>query len=213
MFEFELSDGMKNGILNNWLANPTGKDGDWVPLDLLQERLIRLLKMLAERRDTNFGAPFFRDVVSRNIQGLMQVKDDLRGALELSERSHKHSSATQDAAAMRQLAAFNEDRELPRFRPGRSYGATARNDFKSGHAKLRDGKLARWLADSLAELPHHDHRSQTVLATADSDTEDGDTDFGVYNSDDSIEPEEFDSCESSDEDAFDVQGDLVMGEL
>ncbi|KZV86613.1 hypothetical protein EXIGLDRAFT_840603 [Exidia glandulosa HHB12029] len=209
--EYELPPELRDSILGNWLANPTGRSGGWVPLDLMLERLIRMLKKLADRRDTTFGADFYRRVVSPNIRGLLRVKDDLRAALGIGPRSKRHGSQN-DSAVQVALALFNTEHHLPHFCEGRGDGTTARNDFQTGHARLREGRLAEIIQTSLynippsgQEMPLHDDVSEG----AGTEDEESDSDFNDENSDSSGDSS-FSVEESSDESDIDADGDTNM---
>ncbi|GJE92463.1 hypothetical protein PsYK624_086170 [Phanerochaete sordida] len=142
-FEYEFSDELAAVVLDHWLCNLTGYDGCWFPLDLLQEHGNRQLKKLTNDRAAPFGSAHFKNIISYNIRYLLDVKDSLRDTLGLSSRSGSHKRKKK-MVAMRRVSALMRERELHRFRQGRSLSPLAQDDFENGYrifartTRLRD---------------------------------------------------------------------------
>ena len=90
-FELESSDALRETTLNGMLVNLSGKEGAFSAGDLIQEFFNRLLEAIIERKGAEFGAPFIRQVVSRNLHHMGRVKTDLRDGIGLAKKSGRHS--------------------------------------------------------------------------------------------------------------------------
>lgn len=138
-------------MLNNWLCNLTGNDGSWFPMDLMLEHNIRLLKAFSGRRDTPFDATFFKEIVSLNIRYFLGVKESLRTATRLNATGGRHQ-AKKKTVAMRHLQAAMKEKELHRFRPGRTYGFKAQDDFDIGFDRFASSsRIADFVRRTLAD--------------------------------------------------------------
>lgn len=111
-------------------------------MDLLQEKNIKQLKEMAQRKNTTFGGEFFRQVVSLNIRAFLEVRKSLRSAVGLNARSEKHRRKKK-VAALRKLAAEMETQGLHTFRAGRYLGHVASDDFTKGLATFAKGNRIR----------------------------------------------------------------------
>src|SRR5882724_6138933 len=74
-FEFEYTPALQELVKNNWLCNLSGIEGCWFGLDLLQEKNIKRLKKMAQRRDADFGGSFFQEIVALNVRAFIQATD------------------------------------------------------------------------------------------------------------------------------------------
>ena len=130
-FEYEFSDELQRAILNNWLCNLTGQQGRWFPMDLMMEHNINLLKRMSGQRDTPFAAAFFKEVISLNIRYFLEIKESLRAAVGIGQKGGSHARKKKEIA-MKHLKRTMRERELHRFRAGRTYGFSAQDDFTEG---------------------------------------------------------------------------------
>lgn len=150
-FKYEYSAELKELILNNWLVNLSGIEGCWFPMDLMQEHNIKQLKKLADRRDSTFGGTFFQEVISMNIRATLHANDAVRAAVRLGSRGGVHPRRQKKAAEKRFGDAMTE-RELHRFRAGRTYGYTAHDDFAHGYNMLMMGtKIINFIARTMVD--------------------------------------------------------------
>ncbi|EIM84575.1 uncharacterized protein STEHIDRAFT_159240 [Stereum hirsutum FP-91666 SS1] len=100
-FEFEYSAELQEVTLTNWLCNLTRFLGGWFPLDLLQGKNIKQLKV-SQKKGTVYGAKFFRRIVSINVRALIQSQNSLRKTVRLGKRK-KTYKRTKKANVMREL--------------------------------------------------------------------------------------------------------------
>ncbi|KAG8734623.1 hypothetical protein FRC12_018452 [Ceratobasidium sp. 428] len=121
--------------MDNWLCNLSGLPGCWFPMDLMQEHSIRELKEKSQRRDEDFEADFFQDVISRNVSRFAEIKSIINKSVGLQNRSAAHGSKKSLATAT-QLRKALETGRTHYFIAGRSYGWCAQDDFGAGFEKL-----------------------------------------------------------------------------
>lgn len=154
-------------------------------MDLMQEHNIKQLKKLSDRRDATFSGDFFKDVVATNIRALLKANDSIRAAVRLGGQGGTHRRKKKIAAEKR-LADAMRERELHKFRLGRTHGFQAQDDFAKGHEMLATGSkikdfIRRTLVDASAiydedgqgsdaaqetevdEAPEHEHDVQNLL--------------------------------------------------
>ncbi|KAI0043311.1 hypothetical protein FA95DRAFT_411632 [Auriscalpium vulgare] len=130
-FEFEYSAELQLAIKNNWLCNLSGFDGCWFPQDLLQEKNIKQLKKMSQRRDASFGGSFFQEVVSLNIRAFIGSIKSMRTMVLLQNKGESHRRAEKKSGA-RELTRRIDEHGLLTFRAGRTSGHVAQDDFEVG---------------------------------------------------------------------------------
>ena len=101
-------------------------------MDLLQEKNIKRLKKMAQRHDADFGGTFFQEIVALNVRAFIQVTDTMKSAVQLAEKGGTHRRKKK-VAAIKELAMEMQDRQLHRFRRGRTLGHKASDDFENGY--------------------------------------------------------------------------------
>jgi hypothetical protein len=89
---YEASKHLRDGILNNWLVNITGKLGKWIEGDLLQEHYNRWLKDQVQKRGGDFDDKFYRSTLSPNVNHFLRIKEEIENAFDLSSRAKTHTS-------------------------------------------------------------------------------------------------------------------------
>lgn len=150
-FEFEYSEELQLLIKNNWLCNLGGLSGCWFPQDLLQEKNIKQLKKMAQRRDAAFGGDFFQQIVSVNIRAFLQAGESMRSAVRLAEKGGTHRRKKM-VDSLAQLDTNITDEQTHRFREGRTYSHEANVDFDSGFEELtRGGKIKQFITRTLKD--------------------------------------------------------------
>ncbi|KII90407.1 hypothetical protein PLICRDRAFT_157547 [Plicaturopsis crispa FD-325 SS-3] len=209
-FEYEYSEWLKEGVLNNWLVNLSGLEGCWFPMDLLEEKNIKQLKKMAKRRDISFGSDFFRDIVAYNIRAFLEAKKSMESTVRLAHKGGSHRRAKK-VAAMKKLTTAVEERELHKFRAGRTLGHKAQDDFEVGYLRLADSTriedfIARTLRDAgdihgegddvETEMEDIDgaHRGPSMMMNGnlvnDLDSEHEDSDDSLSGTEDGLDEEE-----------------------
>src|SRR5882762_7556104 len=146
-FELESSMELREGILNGMLVNLSGREGGFSAGDLIQEFFNRLLEAIVERKGTDFGATFIREVVSHNLHHMGQVKFDLWEGLGLSARSGHHTDPHTNPEVKTLLQQYARH-ELHSRRPGRTIYDDDVDDFANGWDQLTRGKLKKWVAET-----------------------------------------------------------------
>ncbi|KAI0746872.1 hypothetical protein C8Q80DRAFT_1321778 [Daedaleopsis nitida] len=150
--ELESSTKLRETVLKSLLVNLSGEPGRFAPADLIQEYFNRLLQTIAERKGAEYNTHFVRNIVSRNLHHLARLRDDFYEGVGLAERSGRHCKPHKDAE-LRILLKEYKLQQLHTRRPGRTFVPDDENlkvsDFRAGLAKLRRGKLANWVAESV----------------------------------------------------------------
>lgn len=122
--------------MNNWLCNLTGVEGCWFPMDLLQEKNIKQLKKMVQKRDASFGGNFFKNIVALNIRAFLQVISSMRTMARLGEKGGTHRRQKKEAA-MKELRRHMEEHGVHKFRAGRNQGHIAHDDFEAGYHRFK----------------------------------------------------------------------------
>ncbi|KII82633.1 hypothetical protein PLICRDRAFT_84683, partial [Plicaturopsis crispa FD-325 SS-3] len=112
--------------------------------DLVQEFFNRLLEAITKHKGTEFGEPFIRNVISRNLHHFARLKSEWRAGVGLAPRSGRHKDPHANPE-VRTLLRVYADHELHYRRPGRSLDDRDVNDFDRGINSLRDTKLQKWI--------------------------------------------------------------------
>ncbi|KAJ7801411.1 hypothetical protein B0H14DRAFT_2312024, partial [Mycena olivaceomarginata] len=111
---------------------------------LLSTFLNRCVDPLVQRKDADYGSFQVRNVWSRNIKDIYDLKTDFRNGLDLSKRSGKHKKPHERPEVKKLLQTYRTT-ELHKRRPGRTYDDCRNvNDFDRGIAHLRAGALSKW---------------------------------------------------------------------
>lgn len=148
-FEFEYTPALQELVKNNWLCNLSGIEGCWFGLDLLQEKNIKRLKKMAQRRDADFGGDFFQEIVALNVRAFIQATESMNAAVRLTKKGGAHQR-TKKAAAMKELTTEMQDQQLHRFRQGRTLGHKAADDFEKGYLLLTK-KIPEFISRTLKD--------------------------------------------------------------
>ena len=141
----------------------------------MQEHFNRLLQNIAERKGTDYGDHFVRNVVSRNLHHMSTLQDDMKVGIGLTPRSgHHHDPHSRPELAI--LDREYQEHELHSRRPGRVYPLAKVNpdNFRVGLLALRGGALQRWTQDTTrmrASTNTEQDTNTDVLDTGDDDDE------------------------------------------
>ncbi|KAJ7887465.1 hypothetical protein B0H13DRAFT_1455250, partial [Mycena leptocephala] len=87
---------------------------------------------------------YVRNIWSRNIKDIYELKTDFRAGVGLSKRSAKHPKP-HERPEVKTLLAENRSTQLSKRRPGRTYN-DGRNvdDLRKGIKHLGEGTLSKW---------------------------------------------------------------------
>lgn len=168
-FEFEYSPQPQRIIKDNWLVNLTGIPGHWFAGDLLVEKTIRQLKVMAVRRTSTFGSKFFKSL-ALNVRYFLSASDSLRSAVGLSDISGFHPKKRRQVALETFRLKYRE-RQPHYFREKRAQGNIAADDFAAGQLELQRNNGERIRA--FIERTTRDHGSYGSV-NADKDQSDAD---------------------------------------
>ncbi|KAJ7703574.1 hypothetical protein B0H17DRAFT_912268, partial [Mycena rosella] len=118
--ELESSPALRNATLDTMVCNPSGKPGGSQACDIFQERMNRELEPIIQRKDTDYGSDHVRNMWSRNLKDIYDIKAEIREAAGLSKRSGRHKDP-HSKPEVKILLRHYKDVELHERRPGRSY--------------------------------------------------------------------------------------------
>ncbi|KAJ7936588.1 hypothetical protein B0H13DRAFT_1589566, partial [Mycena leptocephala] len=94
--------------------------------------------------DADYGAFQMRNIWSRNIKDIYDLKNDFRTGLDLRKRSGNHKKPHERPEVKILLQTYSAA-ELHKRRPGRTYeDGRDVNDFERGTTHLRAGTLSKW---------------------------------------------------------------------
>ncbi|KAJ6475855.1 hypothetical protein DFH09DRAFT_1109111 [Mycena vulgaris] len=99
-----------------------------------------LLEDVVEHKSAQFDDIFIRDIISRNLRHIAQLKVAWRTGLGMEKKSHKHADP-HTKPEMRTLLKLYKDTELHSQRLGRQIDDRDTDDFARGVKKLREGAL------------------------------------------------------------------------
>ncbi|KAJ6602569.1 hypothetical protein DFH09DRAFT_899640 [Mycena vulgaris] len=138
--ELECSPGLKVALLRGLIWNLSGITGHCEEGDFIVEFFNRLLEDVVEHKSAQFDDIFIRDIISRNLRHIAQLKVAWRTGLGMEKKSHKHADP-HTKPEMRTLLKLYKDTELHSQRLGRQIDDRDTDDFARGVKKLREGAL------------------------------------------------------------------------
>ncbi|KAJ6521644.1 hypothetical protein DFH09DRAFT_1331060 [Mycena vulgaris] len=138
--ELECSPGLKVALLRGLIWNLSGITSHCEEGDFIVEFFNRLLEDVVEHKSAQFDDIFIRDIISRNLRHIAQLKVAWRTGLGMEKKSHKHADP-HTKPEMRTLLKLYKDTELHSQRLGRQIDDRDTDDFARGVEKLREGAL------------------------------------------------------------------------
>ncbi|KAF8965633.1 hypothetical protein BDZ97DRAFT_1658861 [Flammula alnicola] len=147
MLKWEVKPELRDAILLNWVVNRAGKPGHCIEMDLLQEHSNFWLEDLAQHKGKEFDEPFYRQVISPNVQEFLGLKEEMEEVVALKVRSKMHGktdTSNELKAVMKEL----RDEETNCYRAGRKQGEVVSDDFAKGMQVLRKNKIKDFLGKS-----------------------------------------------------------------
>ena len=147
-FELESSWELCETTLNAMLVNLSSMDSAFADGDIIQEFFTRLLEAILEWKRADFGDTFLRQVISRNLHHMGQVKNELCDGLGLAAKTGCHSEPHTKLEVKTLLKEYARH-ELCSWQPGQTMDHGDVDNFQRGWEKLAKGKLCRWVVDTV----------------------------------------------------------------
>lgn len=147
MLKHEFSPALRSTVLYNMLVNLKGLPGHSHEGDLMQEHHNKFLEGFIQQKDSEYGAPFIRDVVAPNVHQFQQIQATKAAGVGIQGSSSKHGSLKSELE-MGRLAEIYASEELHCYREGRTFGRLVEDQLDRGFEIMDAGRL-RQLADSI----------------------------------------------------------------
>ncbi|KAJ7118583.1 hypothetical protein C8R43DRAFT_901373 [Mycena crocata] len=129
--ELESSPGLKEALLMCLLINLSGLAGHFEEGDYVVEFFNRLLEDVVKHKNAQFDDKFIRNVVSRNLRHIAELKVAWRTSSGMAPKSHIHSDP-HTKPEMRILLNLYRKEELHSRRLGRQIDDRDTDDFAKG---------------------------------------------------------------------------------
>lgn len=175
--ELESNPFLRDASLMSTVLNPDGADGHCQPCDIFQEFLNRCIEPVVQRKDADYGADHVRNVWSRNLKDIYDLKQQFRAGLGLEKRSGKHKKP-HERPEVKTLLREYEAAELHKRRPGRTF-EDGRNvdNFQTGIQVLEGGALRKWAKRTTNSRISHILRGETGSNSKVPDESDHESDW------------------------------------
>lgn len=106
-------------------------------MDLMQEKNIKQLKKMSQKRNAMFGGGFFKQIVAVNIREFIEAIGRTNAFVGLAKRGSSHKR-TEKPAVARQFARTLDERHIHKFCSGRETQRLASDDFDAGQRRLEN---------------------------------------------------------------------------
>ncbi|KAK6972305.1 hypothetical protein R3P38DRAFT_2812341 [Favolaschia claudopus] len=161
--ELECSPGLKLALLRGLIWNLSGLPNHCEEGDYIVEFFNRLLEDVVQHKSAQFDDIFIRDIVSRNLRHIAQLKVAWRTGVGMEKKSRKHTDPSLRPEMLTLLKVYS-DTELHSRRLTRQIDDRDTDDFNRGIRKLRDGALQTHIKKTT-------HNRQTTLSKPASETQ------------------------------------------
>ncbi|KAJ7779878.1 hypothetical protein B0H16DRAFT_1830349, partial [Mycena metata] len=151
--ELESNPFLKDAQLMSMVLNPDGEPGDFKACDIYQELLNRCIDPIVQRKDADYGSNHVRNVWSRNIKDIYELKTEFRSGLDLKKRSGKHKKP-HERPEIKTLLPLYRDLELHKRRPGRTY-----DDGRNWQTRTSNARLTHLQGNGTAPREESEHES------------------------------------------------------
>ncbi|KAJ6614033.1 hypothetical protein B0H10DRAFT_2268702, partial [Mycena sp. CBHHK59/15] len=221
--ELECSPGLKHALLRGLIWNLSGLADHCEEGDFIVEFFNRLLEDVVEHKSAQFDDIFIRNIISRNLRHIAQLKVAWRTSAGMEKKSHKHSEPHTNPE-MHTLLKVYRDTELSKRRLTRQIDDRDTDDFARGVKKLREGALHAAITKNSAKrqvfrtdtLPANIITENSGADVPPANTVSKNLEDGPSNSDDDSssdeeepEPEESDSEPSESDSDDDTSADKI----
>ncbi|KAJ7479355.1 hypothetical protein B0H11DRAFT_2233788 [Mycena galericulata] len=149
-FLYEWSDDLRFTVLENYLANPTGRIGHWLELDLLQEHFNFWIKNLFNSKSHDFDGKHLSEAVGLNITGISKLRERFPGLFGLKKNGQKHRKVSVVDDINRLGAHFRKEHILE-WESGRDQPYVVGNEFAEGAHVLSSGTLKAFLERTMRD--------------------------------------------------------------
>ncbi|KAJ7754624.1 hypothetical protein DFH07DRAFT_743698, partial [Mycena maculata] len=182
--ELESSPGLKEALLLLLLISLTGLLGHCEEGDYVVEFFDRLLEDIVQHKNAQFDDNFIRNVISRHLRHIAELKTAWRTGTGVAQKSHSHTDP-HSKPEMRTLLKLYHDEQLHSRRLGRQIDDRDTDDFARGAHKLRDGALDKFIKKSLRTRQARTHAATPSAApVAEEDASDSEAESSSEESDD-----------------------------
>ncbi|KAJ7449486.1 hypothetical protein B0H11DRAFT_2161915 [Mycena galericulata] len=168
--ELESSPGLKEALLLCLLINLTGLIGHFEEGDYVVEFFNRLLEDVVQHKNAQFDDNFIRNVVSRNLRHIAELKLAWRTGTGMAAKSKKHSDPHTNPELRILLKVYRAE-ELHCRRLGRKIDDRDTDDFAKGIKKLRTGALEKFIRKSLRTRQTKRPANSTPSAAMNNDSD------------------------------------------
>lgn len=212
--ELESMPGLKAALLRGLIWNLRGLPGYCEEGDYIVEFFNRLLEDVTEHKSAQFDDLFIRNIISRNLRHLAELKVAWWTGVGMKKKAHKHSDP-HTRPEMLILLKLYRDTELHSCRLGLQIDDRDTDDFARGVKKLREGALQTGLARTAAkrQVLRTDPAPPPANPTSDDSSDSDDTDVESESSDSDPEDDagitQFYATRGS---TYMVDGELVFDE-
>ncbi|KAK7021767.1 hypothetical protein VNI00_017278 [Paramarasmius palmivorus] len=135
LMKYESSPELRTAILNNYLVKFGLRSKE---RDLMQEHSNRKLEFMVKKSGGNFDGPFYREIISPNVDSFTGVQSAFEDAFGLEHRKNSHTSPL-FAPELRVLLDLLKDCQVHLFCAGRSYGHVVKDYLSVGYKNLDSG--------------------------------------------------------------------------
>ncbi|KAJ7231604.1 hypothetical protein C8J57DRAFT_1439834 [Mycena rebaudengoi] len=140
--ELESSPGLKEALLMCLLINLSGLAGHFEEGDYVVEFFNRLIEDVVQHKNAQFDDNFIRNVISRNLRHIAELKVAWRTGTGMQAKSGTHTDMHTKPEFLELLKSCRET-ELHSQRLGRQIDDRDTNDFGAGIKKLRNGAIEK----------------------------------------------------------------------
>lgn len=149
-FLYEFPEDLRNAILNNYLANPSGLPGHWVELDLIQEHYNFWIKRLFNSKSHTFDSQHLAEHVGLNIGGFSALRERFPILFGFKRNGGRHTNPKSNGDINR-LGFHYRLEHIMSFKPNRRQPYVVGDEFNEGIHKLTGGQLAKFIARTTRE--------------------------------------------------------------
>ncbi|KAJ6599623.1 hypothetical protein B0H10DRAFT_2322822 [Mycena sp. CBHHK59/15] len=150
--ELESSPGLKEALLLCLLVNISGLLGHFEEGDYVVEFFNRLLEDVVQHKNAQFDDDFIRNVVSRNLRHIAELKLAWHAGTGMAPKSKSHTDPHTNPELRILLKLYHKE-ELHSRRLGRQIDDRDTDDFAKGVKKLRGRALQKIIDKSLPAVP------------------------------------------------------------